>query len=417
MAGVRSLPVELAGDELDLAGDEQLLVREVSPPVYGTRRRAALGAAALLLGCIGVMTCSNVMTPILKGSEKDVDVLDTEPNQVESGQYNWQIVHTERDLCSTSKDNCINSKCCKTSGFHCFGLTDTKAQCLKGDCIPGPNKACKPLSKTLSLEADSMKPARKLFCFSVYTANTGSTKKNHELELLTMQFAKNVSIFACEEYAVYSDGDASLGGGLVITKVPDVKGDFHFAKRKKTGAWINTGMFIQVWKAIGEAGHFAKWDWVVKVDPDAVFVPERLRNRIQWMPRTVSGSVLQNCKYVDYGFFGNLEVYSITAFKILLANLDTCYTLVPWKIGIKNGIHGPMGEDLFAEICMEKNGVNKIEAFDVTADGACAFNRPEGQKKNKTFQPDCKTQKPAMHPFKKPDAYFKCLDETMAYFP
>merc|ERR1712156_1224846 len=107
------------------------------------------------------------------------------------------------------------------------------------------------------------------------------------------------------------------------------------------------------------------YDWVVKVDPDAVFLPERLRDRIQWMPRTTSGVMLQNCQYVDYGFFGNLEVLS-------------------------------------------------VEAFDTTIDGACKAKRPTDEKKNKKWHSDCKVKVPAFHPFKKPTEYFECLDQTMA---
>merc|ERR1712004_576283 len=138
------------------------------------------------------------------------------------------------------------------------------------------------------------------------------------------------------------------------------------------------------------------------VDPDAVFVPERLRDRIQWMPRTTSGVMLQNCQYVDYGFFGNLEVLSPKAFGVLVGSLDTCYTELDWKVGIKDGKYGPMGEDLFAEICMSKNGVHKVEAFDVTTDGACEAKRPTDQKKDKKWHSDCNVKTPAMHPYKKP---------------
>merc|ERR1712238_555582 len=60
--------------------------------------------------------------------------------------------------------------------------------------------------------------------------------------------------------------------------------------------------------------------------------------------------MLQNCQYVDYGFFGNLEVLSQKAFQVLLGNLDSCYTDVDWKVGVKDGKYGPMGEDLFAEL-------------------------------------------------------------------
>merc|ERR1712238_522172 len=123
----------------------------------------------------------------------------------ESGQFSWQIVHRDRDSCSKGQENCMGTKCCKTSGYHCYAKDDTTAHC---------------------------------------------------------------------------------------------------AKRKETGSWVNTGMFIQVWKAIGEANVYQNYDWVVKVDADAVFVPERLQERIQWMPRTTGGTMLQNCQYVDYGFFG-----------------------------------------------------------------------------------------------------------------
>merc|ERR1711957_174050 len=217
---------------------------------------------------------------------------------------------------------------------------------------------------------DYMKPARSLFCFSVYTQDTGSPKQSYELELLTQQLEGKVSIFACDAYDVYSDAEVSLGGGVMTKKVTDVKGDWHFAKRKETGSWVNTGMFIQVWKAIGEANVYQNYDWVVKVDADAVFVPERLQERIQWMPRTTGGTMLQNCQYVDYG--------------------------------------------LFAEICMAANGVDKVEAFDVSIDGACPAKRPEDEKKNKKWKSDCNVNVPAMHPFKKPAAYFECLDTTMA---
>jgi hypothetical protein len=255
--------------------------------------------------------------------------------------------------------------------------------------------------------------ANTLYCFSAYAADTGSPKPSFEKELLTRQFAQKVSIFACDAFDVFSDVSVDLGG-LQTIKVDDVQGDFHiFPKRKETGAWINTGMFKQVWKAIGNKATYKSFDWTVKVDPDAVFLPHRLVDRIKWIPRLDSGVTLVNCKYVDNGFFGSLEVFSTQAFSVLFANIDKCDTSLPWKIGVKNGKYGPMGEDLFAEKCMEKNGVAKIEAFDITKDGACPANRPKDQAKFKKWKPECKdAYTAAMHPFKIPDAYFKCLQET-----
>lgn len=252
-----------------------------------------------------------------------------------------------------------------------------------------------------------------MFCFSVYTSNTGSSKKNYEKELLTQQREKGVSIFACDAQDVYSDVEVSLGGAVSTIKVEDTDKDFHFAKRKTTGAWINTGMFMQVWKAIGKKGAYSSYDWTVKVDPDAVFFPSKLRTRIHLLPIPPGGGFLQNCEGVDYGFFGNLEVFTKTAFSTLVANIDTCKTgsVSNWKEGVEHGKYGPMGEDLFAEICLRKNGVAEIEAFDITLDGACGAKRPADQKKNKKWKADCSTAATAaIHPFKKPTEYFACMD-------
>ena len=55
-----------------------------------------------------------------------------------------------------------------------------------------------------------------LFCYSVYTGNTGSTKKSYGLELLKMVREKKASIFACSKTEVYGDAEADLGGGVMV---------------------------------------------------------------------------------------------------------------------------------------------------------------------------------------------------------
>merc|ERR1712150_101304 len=127
----------------------------------------------------------------------------------------------------------------------------------------------------------------------------------------------------------------------------------------------------------------------------------------------MGGAFLINCESVKYGFFGNLEVISKTAFSILTANLDTCNkkTVANWKVGIENGKHGPMGEDLFAEMCLRKNGVTGLEVFDISKDGCCPAKRPGNEKKNKKWKPDCSTSNTAaLHPFKKPADYLACYE-------
>ena len=161
----------------------------------------------------------------------------------------------------------------------------------------------------------------------------------------------------------------STSPSLTVTKVNDVDNDFHM------GTWINTGLYAQTWKAIAAKGDHACYDWAVKVDADAVFFPEKLA-RISLLPISPTGGFLANCEGVEYGFFANLEVVSKTAFSISLANVDTCETktVKNWKVGTHKGKYGPMAEDLFAEMCLRENGVEEIDAFDVTKDGCCAQN-------------------------------------------
>merc|ERR1712039_1039821 len=217
--------------------------------------------------------------------------------------------------------------------------------------------------------------------------NTGSPKKTFELELLTEQKRRGVSIFSCAGWAVYSDAMVQLEPGIFTIKVSDVKGDFHWQRRKETGSWVNTGMFVQVWKQVAADGIWSRHNWVVKVDPDAVFFPYKLIGKLSEQTVPAEGVYMENCKYVDYGYFGNLEVFSHRAFGTLLAKLDTCYDEVDWKLGVDGGKWGPMGEDLFAQKCMDAHGVAKVEAFDLTPDGACPADKPPAAQNSRTCAP------------------------------
>merc|ERR1712117_948612 len=203
------------------------------------------------------------------------------------------------------------------------------------------------------------------------------------LELMNNQAEQNLGIFQCEGHDVFSDSALTLSTGEAFTQVFDTDGDWKFAKRKSTGAYVNTGIFSDVWRVIAREAKWQQSEWVVKVDPDAVFVPARLRKSLETTYEPEGGSYYVNCPYVDFGFFGNLEVFSKAAFSTLLSNIDDCKAdtaEINWKVGVKNGKFGPMGEDLFAQTCMDKHGVRRASAFGSTQDGACEAKPQEGQK-------------------------------------
>merc|ERR1712014_2714 len=216
-------------------------------------------------------------------------------------------------------------------------------------------------------------PGLKFFCFSWYMADTGSTKKSYDLELLSRSYGLGASIFGCPAWAVYSDVEAVLGNGAKTAQVFDVDADFHLFKRKKEGTWVNAMMFYQAWLNMREQQLTAGSDWVIKVDADSVFLPARL-----------------------------------------LTNLETCKATLAWKGDDPDWKFGPWGEDMFMQRCMDKFGVAKQSDFTMDADGMCKKNHPTFRKgSDGGYTPYCKNSKQIVfHPFRKPADYFKCLAET-----
>jgi len=309
--------------------------------------------------------------------------------------------------------------CCKTSGYNCYEVHAGYAKCMKS-CTPGQDGTCLMKGKWVEgHQSDVSQSKTTLFCFSFYTQNTGSTKKSYELDLLRTQLFLRASIFGCEAWRAYSDVETWLSPqtqfnpAINTVKIEDTNNDFHFAKRKKTGTWINSNIFIATWKKIQEEGLWQDKDWTVKVDVDAIFLPSRLRKYVENMQVTPNGMYFENCKYVNFGFFGSLEVLSHDAASTYMAKLDDCKGALNYKGSEKITGNEPWGEDLFAQRCMDLHGVDKVAAYDINTDASCAAWRPEGQKKNRKWRPDCgTTQSVAIHHFKKPVEYFDCLKAT-----
>jgi len=376
-------------------------------------RRSAwpVKSAAVALGVLGLVGVASTMggAPVAAGLKS---LVNKEQRVAMVPSY---------AACSAATENCFDTGCCKTSGHKCYMKTNGQAQCLEP-------KKCKPGVKGFTCEqppsADTSVPVEEesgtsLYCFSLYSKDTGSQKKSYELELFRKQKQYGVSIFGCEEWDVFGDVAETIGDYTTI-QVHDTNNEWHRLKRKTTGTWVNWGIFYSVWDNIKTNGKALNQWWTVKADADAVFIPQRLRNyiSIRRLKDTPHGLYLENCKNVQYGYFGNLEVISRKGVRALVDGLHECHdAFAPcadegcdWKFG-------PWGEDVFVQRCMDHHYVDKVEAFDLTKDGACASDRPKDQKKNKKWKsPDCSQEAEtaaSIHPFKKPQEYFKCMSEIM----
>jgi len=325
------------------------------------------------------------------------------------------LIVPSHPACSKAGDDCTGTRCCQVSGHKCFTKGDGRAECNK-TCTAGEKGfTCDVIAPPSVPVARSL--GQSLYCFSVYTENTGNDSLvNHELELLNIAAAQGAGIFACEQWDVFSDVSVPIdANGYVAIKVEDEFGEFHQLKRKNSGTWVNWGMFYQVWVKIREVGKYNLAEYTVKLDADAVFLPQRLRVWLSSQPGdSTRGLYYENCPNVEYGFFGHLEILTKTAVQVLLTHLEDCHlAFAPCANDGCDWKWGPWGEDVFAQRCMDHHLVDKAEAFDVAMDGACAADRPEGQKKNKKWYPtDCsQLTTVTAHPLKKPAAFKRCLAE------
>lgn len=323
------------------------------------------------------------------------------------------VVVPDRGSCSADKEDCSTSKCCRTSGHTCWRKDSGWAEC--SERCPSSQWSCwqeKPWWATMPAV---YKPGTSLYCFSVYVAETAQEgHPSHDLELLQAQSRFNVSLFGCGDSEVFSDVDISLEGGHKSTKLLDPEGEFHALTRiDKPWKFVNTPIFYQVWKAIRDHGKYQSKDYTVKVDPQTVFLPSRLSSWLATQVQTERGNYWENCKNVDSGFFGNIEVFNLKAMTVLLDNVEDCKVALCWRSTEDcrgDWKFGPWGEDLFAQRCMDRHGVAKLTNFNLTISGTCPANRPADQKKNKNWVPACSgASSAALHPFKTPHDYFGCL--------
>lgn len=233
-----------------------------------------------------------------------------------------------------------------------------------------------------------------MFCFEVMRA------VGYEPGLVAAQLDRKVSVFACDEFAVFSDGaQVTLKGDSGITlrsiAIPKLTGTMgqYGQKGQTTNSWLNTLTFMQVWEAVGRDGRFRQHDWVVKVDPDAVFFPDRLRNHLN--PHTPPGGAdlyIHNCaRYPDIQMLGSLEVVSKQAVETFLVGEKRCRSELPWK---------GWGEDFFMQHCLDLLKVGHVDDMNALGDVNC------------NFAPCTDIGRVVYHPFKTQQAFFECWNQS-----
>mmetsp|Transcript_37603 Transcript_37603/g.86847 ORF Transcript_37603/g.86847 Transcript_37603/m.86847 type:complete len:360 (+) Transcript_37603:756-1835(+) len=289
----------------------------------------------------------------------------------------------------------------------------------------------------------------------------------YEAGLLLEQKRQGVGIFQCDEWAVYSNQSMMADGSPFPFPVHEVKGPNGEPISLFVplgGRWhtaLNRDVFNQVWLKVVEVDDYRKHDWIVKVDPDSVFFPKRLK---QVIGRRSPLSEVHNqgpepdelqCKYCKKPGYTDQTCASHVHW--MQSQGHTCRDALnsvardpPVDCGCKCndfacdlppsqavyinncqwGLHGPIevfsrrciamyiaglpicsnllyhawGEDIFVDQCMIELGLTRVNEFDVMSEIACGDQPAPCGQTDTTF-----------HPFKNVEKWFACWNFANKY--
>jgi len=383
----------------------------------------AFGLAAACLGCFGAWLSGHAhhlrLMPAhqfesLRESKKDEPTwvqnfatkcgkmeVDVEYQDETSG-YGVQFDHisTPEMCCALCHGN---PKCKSFTWVKDAGLEGCPSQCwLKG----GTGKPLKkkglvsgippPRPQLPEVPSGVDGPGGSLWCFSLIQP------KGYEKGMLQWQWARRASIFACDGFGVYSNKKIEVAPG-VTTSIVDSNLKCNFGG--DSGTALNAWIFIAVWKQVIADAEYKKYDWVVKVDPDAVFFPDRLGRLLQGREKA---GYINNCKY---GMHGPLEVFSSKAIDILADDYNQSWDGKSPKRCVTKKHFGLWGEDMFLDQCFQK--VLKVKPRPLEAMLMCEDHC------------DCPTwywcqndtKRVSYHPFKTTDSYEVCMARALGGTP
>jgi len=286
--------------------------------------------------------------------------------------------------CGWAGEDCSLSKLCCNRGFVCAVKNSDFTGCVlteststwEAQSVPMPADwegtvvgGGRDEFEVPQAGLDEPKIGTTLYCFMAYLPDS------YEEALIALAKKNKASIYGCEKADLYHTWQSGSGGW-------------------DTGetTLMNTDVFVKVWEQVQERGDFIHYDWTVKVDPDCVFAPERLRSHIQsynlasWAAAYIKNNG-QDPGLGNNGFLGAIEIFSKRAMLIYMDNAAGCLKALGTQAG----------EDGFMKGCMDGIGVGfKFDVdifFPDNGAGACMNEA-----------------RVAFHPLKDPEKWQHCWD-------
>jgi len=234
-----------------------------------------------------------------------------------------------------------------------------------------------------------------MFCFSIVLPS--------DIPLVQYQFQQKVSIFSCEDAAVFTNRTFDFPGGLATSVHVGIL-DRDIGCRHGDGSdWtFNSWLVIALWRAVVEHGRWQFHDWTVKVDTSAVFFPTRLGfllGRHQGTSYLTSSAV---------GVHGPVQVLSRDAVAVLAEDYAKSWDgMSPARCLAEEQLleWGNCTRDSFLDVCLSKVLLSSSRTVDGYLSCDVANNCLEAT--------GCNDNRASFHPHQTVEDYGKCMRTSM----
>jgi len=184
---------------------------------------------------------------------------------------------------------------------------------------------------------------------------------------------RRTGIFACQEYAVYSDfqelqqiGIGPDGMEIMTALIPPVRqlsGLLGDVSQAKTCTSASTSLTI--WDLVKHDGRFRHHHWTVKVDPNAVFLPDRIKLVLKKHTTPAQSLYVMNCnKNGPPQMLQALEVLSRKAMESYAVHYWKCKASLKWQ---------GLCEARFMAACLDQLGVKRLGEWQMLGDSSCTY--------------------------------------------
>lgn len=163
----------------------------------------------------------------------------------------------------------------------------------------------------------------RMFCWAVVRPNS------YEVELLNEHLDNNL-ISGCDAWAIYSNVsleellvNKSVGASLSSPSLRGLALDTKLGGRYNNS--LNTPIFIQAWRHIFSEAVFNQYDWIIKIDIDTVFLPDRVRQVLRSHDDISQNAVFFTTKGTNFDdLTGSIEILSRTAVRAYAEKPELC---------------------------------------------------------------------------------------------